>query len=104
MQTYLESPADGAFENSQKVVSEDSKSSINKSGTGRKKKASPQRDAVIEVVNKKYPNGLPARLEKEALADVLRELQTHEDPKVRAIKKKYLQDAVSKIRNETEVL
>ena len=89
---------------SQKVVSGVGKSNTNSSGAGRKKKASPQRDAVIEIINKKFPNGLPQRLEKDDLADVLRELQSHEDPRVRAIKKKYLQDAVSKIRNETEVL
>lgn len=87
---------------SQKVVSESGKSNINKSGVARKKKASPQRDAVIEVINKKYPNGLPPRLEKDDLADVMNELQAHENPEVRVIEKKYVQDIASRVRNESK--
>jgi hypothetical protein len=85
---------------SQKVVSGVGKSNTNSSGTGRKKKASPQRDVVMEVINKKYSNGLPPRLEKDALADVMNELQTHENPEVRAIEKKYVQDIVSRLRKD----
>lgn len=89
---------------SQRVVSGVGKSNTNSSGTGRKRKASPQRDAVIEVVNKKFPNGLPQRLEKDDLADVMERLQAHENPEVRAIKKIYVQNVVSKFRKEFEAL
>ena len=84
------------------MVSGVGKSNTNSSGTGRKRKASPQRDAVIEVVNKKFPNGMPQRLEKDDLADVMNELQAHENPEVRAIEKKYVQDIVSRVRNESK--
>ena len=69
----------------------------------RKKKASPQRDAVMEIIKKIFPNKLPQRLEKAALDDVMEALQAHENPEVRAISKKYLQDIVSRIRKEIEV-
>jgi hypothetical protein len=69
----------------------------------RKKKASPQRDAVVEIIKKIFPNKLPQRLEKAALDDVMEALQAHENPEVRAISKKYLQDIVSRIRKEIEV-